>query len=182
MSRYRVEVDTISMEEAQEQIQAEFGESIISDSCARTIATWWTRANPEFGEAPGILGELAFGGSCDPSEVGQAATTILVKLGPARGVHQKASARALQRLKQWADVRFAEISGRNLTIASIAVSDMVGRFVANSHGREFMIMDVRYDFDMDAVMFMLVEASKLGESPTVGDQSGITSLRGWTLL
>lgn len=68
-----------------------------------------------------------------------------------------------------------------LKITSISVRDLIGRRVANRHGREFKIIDVRYDLEMGKVSFELADLDDDGHVIS-NDTTGIFALEGWTVL
>lgn len=67
-----------------------------------------------------------------------------------------------------------------MKVSSITVTDMIGRHVANEHGAEFCIVDVRYDVDQDVTVYELAEIDEHGQQEA-DPGGGVMSLKGWTL-
>lgn len=63
-----------------------------------------------------------------------------------------------------------------MNVSSIAVVDMVGRYIESPSGARFLILDARYDARLDQVVFVLADAY------APDDEETVTSLAGWTLL
>jgi hypothetical protein len=66
-------------------------------------------------------------------------------------------------------------------VSSVNVTDMVGRHVANANGAEFRVVSVRYDVDRDHFVAWIAECDDHGDD-SGEEESGVTSLAGWTLL
>lgn len=101
-----------------------------------------------------------------------------------------ARSRALLFLKGWLYLRTYnrthDIPTRHpaqfqLKLRSISVRDLIGRSIANRKGREFKIVDVRYDLEFGKVMFELAYVDEDGIVDR-DDVSGISELEGWTVL
>lgn len=68
-----------------------------------------------------------------------------------------------------------------MKVSSITVTDMIGRHVENEHGAQFRIVAVRYDVRHNMYITWLAECDENGQD-SGEEESGITTLKGWTLL
>jgi hypothetical protein len=147
----------------------------ISDACAATIAN---------GFSGSALTKLANGEPVGPEYVHDDIDNLL------DSETDEWNRQALSVLKGWTYKQVMDAprepmeqvpEDEQLKIASISVRDLLGRYVANRHGREFKITDIRYNLKWDKVTFELSDLDEDGE--VVPDsESGIFSLKGWELL
>jgi hypothetical protein len=162
----------------------------ISDACARTIAkTYGVRDTP----SRSYLWMLGNGDQVGPEYVHDDIDAIMDAIDAtdieSDAKTRAATARALEFLKGWLYMQvhnsphdFVRHPAQfQLKLRSISVRDLIGRFIANRKGREFKIVDVRYDLEMGKVTFELAEVDEDG-IVDLDDVRGISELEGWTVL
>lgn len=166
----RIQVPRLTNEEAKAEIQiqavASTPDSSISDGCAATIAAW--------NATPGNIGALAALSNGDLADTDALSEEIRRELASDPDEFGRIS---LRMLGWWVDARAAGGEEmKPLEVSSISVRDLVGRYIQNENGAEFMLTDVRYHRDRDETVYEIQAA----EHPH--DEFGLTSLKGWTVL
>jgi hypothetical protein len=167
----RLRVPHLTNDAAKAEIQAAAltPDRSISAACAATIASW--------NATPGNVGALAALATGAPVEADAVSEEIRQELA---SDPDELGRMALQMLGWWVAGRAEEAyvlgEGGPLEISSITVRDLIGRYVQNENGAEFLVADVRYYLDRDETVYELQAA----EHPH--DEYGVTSLKGWTVL
>lgn len=69
-----------------------------------------------------------------------------------------------------------------MKVSSITVTDLIGRSVANANGAEFLVADVRYDLDRDEMSVWIQDLDPMTGEPLPNTESGLLTLKGWTVL